>query len=738
MRLLFLDTETRAPADLKKSGLAAYCESGVEVILLSYAYKETFYAPASKVKVWQPLKESMPQDLRVCLRDRNTTIIAHNSRFDRTVMGSDLNILKGYKIPVSRFVCSMVQALEHQLPPGLDLLSKLLLNEDHQKLAKEGKRLINIFCKQHTDKKSKLKKYIHPEDRPEDWKEFIKYAIRDVESMIACVEKMPCYNYPGQKFYTDNIASEEYKSWLLDESINDYGINVDIPLIEKAIDAGNIYAEKLKDDIFYLTKGVVHTPNQRDAILEFLKTRYNKNLPSLTRDIAIKAYIENTNPEVEELLRIRLLGSQSAASKFVKAKDTNVNGLIKHSIQFAGASQTLRYAGRGFQPQNMKRPAYPEGEMKTARELLIEDPKKFVYEMKSPALMLGSLVTGCIIPREGHKLCVCDFSSVESRVIRWHSKDEKGLQFFRAFDAKKFAYDLYMVAYGDSFGVVYEAVTKAQRQIGKPVELSFGFGGGVGAFLNTIKGNFGQVSVIDDVGSYKDLDGFVTTIRHAALEADPEMLELADMAYDFALERGFDHNLSRQQYGAIDYLKQKWRSANTPIVAWWKLLEDAFINAMHVEGVVFRANHIKFLRNKAALYMKLPSEKIITFWNPHTREVKNKKTKIAEVQLTYMGVAKDSCAPKWAPKHIYGGKLAAIATQSTARELLVPKLPKLKDAGYNLVFTKHDEIIAECAANDPVRGYEHLKHIMESPLPWCKDLPVVSAGYETTERYRKD
>lgn len=734
MDILYLDTEARSPVDIKKHGLAQYCKGGVEVILLTYAYSLSG-GRITPVKVWEPLRQQMPEDLKFRLKNKDCKIQAHNARFDRLVMSFDQNIRQTIKLPlhIDRFVCSMVQALEHQLPPGLDLLSKVLLTGDKRKLSADGKRLINLFCVPHKTKKEGTH-YVNPEDRPDEWQKFIEYAVRDTQAMIDCIQRMPKFNYPGQEFYTHGIESAEYKSWLLDEKINDYGIRVDVPVIEKAVEAAEVYANTLKENISDLTDGAVTSPTQRDVFLDYMNDTFGLGLESCAKEVLIKTYVESTDNKVKELIAIRLLGSQSAASKFKKALDTNVDGVIRHTIQFAGASQTLRYAGRGFQPQNMKRPAYSEDIMDRARDFLLKDPEAFVRSTRSPALMLGSMVTGCILPRENHKLCVCDYSSVESRVIRWLSGDEKGLQFFRDYDAKRIKHDLYMVAYGNSFNIDYDEVTKPQRQIGKPIELSFGFGGGCGAFFNTVKGNFGQVTVLDDIDAYKSLEDLVEVVRVAATEADYETLQLSDASYDFALANGNDHGLTPLQFGGIEYLKRTWRRANHYIETWWGLLEEAFTNAMDIEGKLFRARKVSFMRKGDYLYMRLPSGKIITFMQPHRKVVKNKKSKQEEVKIVYKSV-KDG---HWTDVGIYGGKLAAIATQSTARELLVPKIPMVADAGYKLVFTKHDEIIAECFADDPVRGYEDLKRIMETPLDWCKDMPVVSSGYESAVRYRKD
>jgi DNA polymerase len=62
---------------------------------------------------------------------------------------------------------------------------------------------------------------------------------------------------------------------------------------------------------------------------------------------------------------------------------------------------------------------------------------------------------------------------------------------------------------------------------------------------------------------------------------------------------------------------------------------------------------------------------------------------------------------------------------------------KAKDSGYTTVMRVHDELICEVPEEEKYSADE-LGAIIATPLPWCPDLPLAAAGYETNVRYKKD
>lgn len=173
----------------------------------------------------------------------------------------------------------------------------------------------------------------------------------------------------------------------------------------------------------------------------------------------------------EQVLKIRLAYSQAATKKFDAIADTAYEGRMLETLQPWGASRTGRWAGRGLQVQNLKRPTMPNPEI--AADLLVDDPDLFarIYTLED----LGSLVRSAIKAPEGYRLVVADLASIESRVLGWLSKCAR---LNRVFAEGK---DTYKDFAQHLFHIPYDEVTRAQRVIAKPAVLGAGYGiGGPG------------------------------------------------------------------------------------------------------------------------------------------------------------------------------------------------------------------------------------------------------------------
>jgi DNA polymerase len=60
----------------------------------------------------------------------------------------------------------------------------------------------------------------------------------------------------------------------------------------------------------------------------------------------------------------------------------------------------------------------------------------------------------------------------------------------------------------------------------------------------------------------------------------------------------------------------------------------------------------------------------------------------------------------------------------------------IEDAGYEIVLTVHDEIIAEAPDSDEFNA-AHLAGLMSTVPAWAEGLPLAAAGFEAY-RYKKD
>jgi DNA polymerase len=161
--------------------------------------------------------------------------------------------------------------------------------------------------------------------------------------------------------------------------------------------------------------------------------------------------------ELEEVLQLRLDYSQAAVKKFAAVADKAYLRRILETLQIYGASRTGRWAGRGLQLQNLKRPLMKAPEFWA--DLIARDPDTAATMLSLEDL--GSLVRSAIKAPAGKKLVVADLSSIETRVGGW-------LTGCRAINqAVEEGRDAYRVFATSWFGVSYENVTKEQRRLSK-------------------------------------------------------------------------------------------------------------------------------------------------------------------------------------------------------------------------------------------------------------------------------
>jgi DNA polymerase len=101
--------------------------------------------------------------------------------------------------------------------------------------------------------------------------------------------------------------------------------------------------------------------------------------------------------------------------------------------------------------------------------------------------------------------------------------------------------------------------------------------------------------------------------------------------------------------------------------------------------------------------------------------------------VSYMGI--DQYTRKWTRIGTHGGKLCENIVQAIARDVMAANMPLIEAAGYQIILTVHDEIIAE-TPDEPGYHVEQMADLLAEPPAWALDMPLAAAGFET-HRYRK-
>lgn len=693
MTKLWLDLETFSEMPIA-NGTYAYAENA-QVLLFAYAIDD------DEVSVWDCTngKQNMPDDLRAALKDATTVLCAHNSMFDRTVLR-----YRNYMLPIQRWHDTMVKALAHSLPGSLGTLCEILGVPTDKAKDKEGRQLINLFCK--PQPAGRAIRRATSKTHPEQWTKFIEYARLDIEAMREVDKRLPSWNYQG----------EELILWHLDQTINDRGVMVDTDLANAAIRAVTKAQAELAQATQKATGGVVKMATQRGAMLTHILAKYDITLPDMTKSTLERRIADESLPiELRELLGLRLQASSTSTAKYkTLARAVNTDGRLRGTLQFDGASRTGRWAGRTFQPQNLPRPTLKQNVINLGIDALKADAADLVFS--NIMELTSSAVRGCIIAPEGKKLVIADLSNIEGRCLAWLAGEEWKLEAFRAFDAGT-GPDLYALAYAKSFGVTPETVMEnkkhgdgSMRQIGKVMELMLGYEGGVGAYVTG-----SEAYGIDlEAMAEQAFDSLNPDIRAEAVNM---------LAWTREQKRP-TYGLSDTAFVVCDAFKRSWRYAHPATAAWWGALKNAAIEAIEQPGKQIKAGRVDVLRSGNWLRIRLPSGRQLCYPSP----------RVDDGAITYKGM--DQYTRKWSRLKTYGGKLAENITQAVARDVLATSMAQIEASGYQIVLTVHDEIISETPDNHAFNSNQ-LAHLMATNPHWAEGLPLAAAGFEA-HRYRKE
>lgn len=723
MSYLFLDFETFSEADLKKVGSYAYAEHpSTEVLICTYAFDD------EPVQVWDCTDGSdMPGDLHRALRrlvkpNSRIKMVWHNGGlFDRLIMKHCWD----FDIPVSNTIDTMIWAFRHALPGSLDALCEVLgVSADNAK-DKRGKALIKRFSKP-TPKNYKIRRYT-AETHPDEWAMFIRYAVSDITAMREVFHKLPRW---GNSEFEDRVLE-------LDQLINDRGFKVDVALAEAAIEAVEKHKAQLQEEAQRKYGGSLTGKDFLPILRELAPAHRIHNAQKSTLNDLLAD--DDLPDDARMIIEMRLGAASTASTKYNplllgRSSDDRRRGCI----QYGGAKRTLRFAGKGFQPQNLARGYYHDDELDKGISALLKGRAHRRFDV---AKLTASTVRSCIIPEAGHKFVVADYSNVEGRGLAWLAGEDDLIEVFVN------GVDVYKKLASTVFNVSYDDVTKDQRQIAKAMVLGLGYAGGVGAFVTFAK-NLG----LDLNDMARTLDGTFPDHIWAATARGYEWARIQEAKRPPRPGEKDDrpsYILDKKVWRTCDALKRMYREANPAIVQFWRDIEDAAMAAIRNPGKEFTAGPrgVKFSRNvetdnngnKVAgwwLRMTLPSGRVMSY--PGVGLSVSKETdedgKVStNVRIKYQG--ENQLTRQWGFQYTYSGKLVENCTQALCRDLLANALLNVEANGYPIVLHVHDEIICE-TPDLPEYNVAELERLMCELPEWAEGFPLVAEGSEMY-RYAK-
>lgn len=719
----YADTETASECDLKKCGTAVYAaHPSTRIQLFSYSIGES-----DKVVLWSKEEgEPMPKDLKEGLDDPNVIFTFHNAYFDRSVIRADLKI----DMPIKRYRCSMAQALSHSLPGSLDKLGDVLGVREDAKKAKDGKYLVQLFCKPRKQKDGTLK-WATYKTHPVEWARYKEYCKQDTLAMKAIIKRMPAINYP---------RSPELEYWFMDQFINDYGMMVDLDLARAAMASvateQTILAAKTKK----MTKGEVESATQRDALLQHMLREFDIEIPNMQKGTLERLLDDPDTPEaLRDLIDVRLSASTSSTAKYKKLLEaTNADGRLRGTMQYCGASRTGRSGGKIYNPLNLPKPTIKHEDIILGIEALKTGAAEQIGFDIMP--LSSSAIRYAIIAPPGKKFIVADLKGIEARCTPYVAEEDWKVQFFRDVDAEIIKYDNYVAAYAKAFNVPPETVTKEQRQIGKILELALGFGGSAGSmvsFCNMYHIDIADMAakirmsvpadVLDEAASFYDwMDGQdIKDAKQIAVRINKTKgLYNDDTGWEKSYEPRRTYGLAKEVFVALDSAKRLWRQSHSATVQCWQDADDAMRNAINTPNTKFWFGLCYMIRKGKWVMGVLPSGRSICY--PGAQLAKGGG-------FTFMGIHQTN--KQWCEIRTYGSKIFQNMVQALARDFLKYGQRIAWKKGYRAVLEIYDELLCEVPDTDAFT-VDGLVECMATNPPWAPDLPLGADGFEDY-RYHK-
>lgn len=547
IRDLSVDVETFSIPPLgggKGVGMYKYLEHRKYKLLL-FAYAVNF----GKVRVIDLANgEKIPRWIMRALKDPTVKKHAHNAAFEIGALQRAYEELADIRDWAAQWHCTMVRASMAGLPLKLEHVA-MALGLEEQKDA-EGPKLIRYFCVPCKPTKANGQRVRNmPWHDPERWARFKRYNAQDVRTEMAI--------YQATKYV--HISPKERATWLLDQRINARGILTDSVLVENAVNVDQRYNAMTMDKLRGITG--IHNPKSDPQIKRWLTDRLGRSVHRLTKNDVTDLLARKDLPKiVRRALETRKDLKKTSITKFgAILRMACEDGRIRGATQHYGANRTGRWAGRGVQLQNLRRNDLPD--LDVARDLVREgnlDLLLILYPSVSD--VLSQLIRTAFIPREGYKLLVNDFSSIEARILAWLAGETWRLKVFRTHGK------IYEASAAAMFRIPIETIDKKSpwRQKGKVAELAFGYGGGVRAAIK--------------MGAVRD-------------------------------------GLTEPELKALVYA---WRGANRRIVKYWADVEKAAMKA--IRGIPSSVGPVSFHRSDNTLWITLPSGRRLAYYRPRVRE----------------------------------------------------------------------------------------------------------------------
>ena len=637
-----LDFETRSAVDLKKAGAYRYAEDPSTVVLmLGYA------RPGEEPDWWQP-GEPFPGVLVEAARSATEPLHAHNALFERLIWNGPLRrVVPGLPIlPASAWDCTMARGAAAGWPLKLERLGEAM--DLHQQKDPRGSQLVAAWGNAKRN------------PRAETFPDLVEYCRQDVRAESAALLRLPA------------LSKRERQVWLLDQTINDRGVGVDV---ESARAIKALLADAVRDisaSLHRLTGGAVDRPTQAARIRDWANERLLDrglrlhDLKAETVEHALNVWDwTHLDPAVREVLSARQEAGGAAVKKIdamlaCVCSDGRARGLLQYH-----AANTGRWGGRLIQPQNFPRPTQ---KIDPAIFRAVRDDPRRVREMVET--FFGGVFTAAADalrpllwspPGSGKIIRRADLNAIEARIVLWLAGHEDAMAIFRS------GHCIYCEQASAVYGRrIVKGEHPNERQVGKVIVLGCGYQMGASRFQEHAAAN-----------------GIIVTLAQA------------------------------EEY--VRAYRTRWHG----VPKLWYGLERAAWAAVLKGGTHSHAG-CDFAMHEGALCCRIPSGRVLRWQGVEVDQGVDDDRPTLYVRKIEAG--------RWKRLSLYGGLITERVTQALARDVMVHGMMLAEEAGLPAILTVHDEVVTEPLVDGP--SVRVLEECMTTVPRWAPGLPLAAEGAE--------
>ena len=653
-----IDFETVSGLDVTKTGAWRYAEDpSTEILCCGWKTETT-------AGMWMPAQEQ--KILRGFATDQAIMFLAFNAQFEKAIWRHIMVAQYGFPdVLNNRWHDIQAVAAMKGLPQSLGQLAKILKQETQ----KADFRVQDLSKFDKKTGRSLL--------TAEKVKECLTYCYFDVAAETEAHSRLGW------------LPPDERKVWLLNQTINERGICLDLPLIEACRKVVASASKPLIKRFGELTEGL--KPSQGEKFKAWIKGQGVDGLDTLAKERLTEALggedeIEGTlfsggmdfPAPVREALEIRqAIGSASIKKLGRMLECVSSDGRSRGLLQYHGTGPG-RSAGRLWQPHNLPKPSSAFAKYKFSVQDIVDalmtgDAEYVEMILGFPAIeVVATALRHILIPAKGHVFMAADYSGIQARlVLAVAGQSDKAALLATGKDV-----------YVDMATAIFRRPIDKERDpkergTGKNAVLGLGFQMGA----NTFQEKYGR-----------------------------------EQPLEFAAN-------------VVKVYRKEW-APKVPYL--WYGLEEAAVETVHA-GTPHEAYGVLYAIEDQWLTVRLPSGRKIWYfhpcatrsqapWNPD--ELKNSFSFVSQKN----GHSHDT--------HAFGGLLTENVIMGMERDIMTKAQLQCEANGLPVVLEVHDEIVVEpLAKNADEKAFQQ---ILLDTDPWVKAIqaPIAVEGW-VGERYRK-